>query len=212
MQLHGGLLGGCEAEAYRAEGGGRREEMASEAGRCDAAAVNGLIVSGPPGSGKTTLARALAAGVDRSVHLQTDQFFAAIARGFVQPWLAAAAGQNETAVRAIAAAAVEYMRGGYFVVVDGVVLPWALAIYRERCGDAGLALGLVVLLPGEDETARRGLARPEDHGLTDDVYRTMHSQFARAGFAAGEVIDSTGMEVGELVQEVGRRGLLPGQA
>ena len=45
-----------------------------------------LLVAGPPGAGKSTVAALVADRFERSVHLHTDDFYAWIARGYVEPW------------------------------------------------------------------------------------------------------------------------------
>ena len=126
-----------------------------------------LIVSGPPAAGKTTLAGLLARQQERGVHLATDYFFDVICAGYVAPWLVAAAAQNAT-------------------VIDGVVLPWALALYRTELARYGVRAHCVVLLPSAAVVIQRGLARVEQHGLTEAVYRQLHGQFV-AAFAGGDV-------------------------
>jgi adenylate kinase family enzyme len=46
-----------------------------------------LILTGPPGAGKTTPAYKLATDHERAVHLESDLFFDFIRAGFVEPWL-----------------------------------------------------------------------------------------------------------------------------
>jgi cytidylate kinase len=46
-----------------------------------------LIVTGPPGAGKSTVARALATRFDRSALVEGDAFFAFVASGAIPPWL-----------------------------------------------------------------------------------------------------------------------------
>jgi cytidylate kinase len=123
-----------------------------------------VVVTGPPGAGKSTVAERLAGLFDPSALVSGDDFFAFLRNGAVAPWLEAAHDQN-TAVVAAAAAATGRLAARCHVVYDGVLGPWFLEPF---VGSAGLGhLHYVVLLPPlrvclERVQARRG------HAFTDD--------------------------------------------
>jgi adenylate kinase family enzyme len=75
-----------------------------------------IVLTGPPGAGKTTVARVLAESLPTSVHLHADDFWHYIRRGRVEPYLAEAHQQNQTVMDAIAQAAFCYAAGGYQVI------------------------------------------------------------------------------------------------
>ncbi|MFN0148570.1 MAG: AAA family ATPase [Dehalococcoidia bacterium] len=159
-----------------------------------------FIISGPPAAGKSTAAHLLSQRFERGVHLVTDGFLEAITAGLIPPWLSESHGQNETLVRVAARAALAYAEGGYAVVIDGVVLPWAMAIYREECARAGVDPAFAVLLPAERETVRRFEGRPARGGLDREVVELMHRQFAAAFSASPEIVlDTTGETPAETV-------------
>lgn len=82
-----------------------------------------IVVTGPPGAGKTTVARFLSKLFEPSALVAGDDFFAFIDRGYIEPWTAEADHQNEIVVGAAAAAAGRLATGGYAVVYDGVIGP-----------------------------------------------------------------------------------------
>jgi len=140
-----------------------------------------VVVTGPPGAGKSTVAGLLADRFGHSVLVPGDAFFAFVARGAVEPWLPAAHGQNEVVTRAAAAAAGRYAAGGYGTVYDGVVGPWFLGDFAAT---AGLdCLHYAVLLPPAQRCAERVACRT-GHGFTDQAGTwQMHRQFAQAGIS-----------------------------
>jgi len=88
-----------------------------------------LILTGTPGAGKTTTAAALAAWRGSSkVHLHSDDFWHFIKHGAIQPYLPEAHCQNEVVLNVLANVAAGYAKGGYFVIVDGIVGPWFLVL------------------------------------------------------------------------------------
>lgn len=135
-----------------------------------------LIVTGPAGAGKSTVARLVAGALPLAVHLETDQFFDAVRGGFIPPWLPESQHQNEVITRACARSAATYAAGGYTVVVDGVVLPWALAIYRGELTRTRHELAL--LLPPLDTVLARGPQRAREREPDLDAYAQIHASFA----------------------------------
>jgi dephospho-CoA kinase len=78
-----------------------------------------LVVTGPPGAGKTTVARLVADRAEKAACVECDWFFTTIVRGHIAPWLGAADAQNRTVLQACAAAVAALALGGCTVVVDG---------------------------------------------------------------------------------------------
>jgi predicted kinase len=165
-----------------------------------------IVVSGPSGAGKTTVARILAeTRLSPSVHLHTDDFYAAVRQGFVPPYLPAAERQNEVVTGVVARAAAGYAAGGYRVVVDGVIGPWYLGAYREAAEEAGVGLAYVVLRPDRETALGRGASR-SPHPLTDrEVLGGIYDGFADLGPYEGHVLDSGGLTAEETADAVMER-------
>jgi predicted kinase len=159
-----------------------------------------VIVTGPPGAGKSTVARQLAEGApgDRAVHLHTDDFYAYIRKGFVEPWRPESMAQNVTIMTALAATAGIYAKGGYEVAVDGIVGPWFFDPWKAVAAEHGLDVRYVALLPSEAETVARATARTAPGAMTDpEVVRQMWRQFRAFPSPPGSVLDTTGQPARE---------------
>lgn len=161
-----------------------------------------LLVAGPPGAGKSTVAALLAAESELSVHLHTDDFYAWIAKGYVEPWRAESYEQNVLIFSVAAGAAERFAEGGYDVVVDGVLGMWGLDPWRAL----GRPVSYALLLPEPPVARQRAVDRGE-HPLKDlDVVEQMHAAFvAHLEGYERHVVDSTALDPAATAAEVRRR-------
>jgi predicted kinase len=158
-----------------------------------------LILSGPPGVGKTTVAGILAERSTRAVHLEADAFFHFIRTGHVEPWSPESHEQNGAVMRIVAQAAVGYASAGYFTIVDGIVIPgWFLEPMRDALHEGGHAVAYVVLRALPSTCAARVQSREGEPSLDADAIGQLWRSFADLGDLEQNVLGVDGMDAEEV--------------
>ena len=158
-----------------------------------------VVVTGPPGAGKSVVSEELAKRWEPSAVVAGDAFFGMIKRGYVLPWLPQARDQNTVIIEAAAAAAGR-MCGICSVVYDGVIGPWFLSTFVRATGLANLHY--VVLLPPLEVCLERVRSRV-GHGFADlQVTSDLYQQFADARVDHRHMITEAGSEPARLAEVI----------
>ncbi len=122
-----------------------------------------VVVSGPPGAGKSSVAERLVELLHPSALVPGDTFFALLRNGAIPPWLEEAHAQNTSVLQA-AAAATGRLAQHREVVYEGVVGPWFLGAFLREARVAHLHYAM--LLPPLEVCLERVRTR-QGHGFTD---------------------------------------------
>ena len=122
-----------------------------------------IVLTGPPGAGKSTVAEQLADLLDPCALVTGDEFFGFLRSGAISPWRKEAHAQNAAVIEA-AAAATGRLSGYCTVVYDGVVGPWFLDTFVAAAGVE--RLHYAVILPPLDVCLER-VSNRQRHGFTD---------------------------------------------
>ncbi|HWD26208.1 MAG TPA: AAA family ATPase [Rhizomicrobium sp.] len=135
-----------------------------------------LLISGPPGAGKTTVAKALAKAATRPVvHIEGDAFNAFLPLDVKPPMMRR---QRLSAMQAMMAAARPFSRAGQDTIVDFSIGPWFLPGVMPFLRDT--PLDYVILYPPKAICAARAAARKDGRMPDYEPYAEFYDAFRTA--------------------------------
>lgn len=143
------------------------------------------LITGIPAAGKTTVARALAARLERSAHIEGEQLWQQIVAGHETPSATTLEGeaerQYELVIRNQCLLARSYAEAGFTPILDFVVVTRShLEAYMNYL--AGGALRVVALTPSLDIVAQRDADRGSKTGSTwSPLDETLRTELSGAG-------------------------------
>jgi hypothetical protein len=158
-----------------------------------------LAITGPAGSGKSTVAGELAKQIDRCVNIDADVVKHMIVNGFTYGNEPEGVRQWQLLGTNIGVLAKNFQDAGYNVIINGYIneLAW------ENIQKYVILDHKVLLLPCVDKVTERDAGRHEDYRMGAEAVKEHHDYFSVASFYSGFTkIDSTGHAVDETIAAV----------
>lgn len=155
-----------------------------------------LLLTGPPASGKNTIADLLAKRLDRCAAIDVDQLRKMIVQPDSNTWESRERSkQEQLVVKNACSLAGNFLDAGYAVVISDVVTEASLDAYKTALSDN--IIKTVLLLPTEDEIMGRLLSRP-DYLSRGEVTSVYDQQARFTGY--DDKLDNTEVEPDDVVE------------
>ncbi|WP_438445261.1 AAA family ATPase [Gorillibacterium sp. sgz5001074] len=163
-----------------------------------------IIITGSPGTGKSTTASLVAkkSHFSKSVHMHTDDFYGYIRKGAIPPFLPESQEQNVIVMEAFLEAAKRFARGGFDVIIDGIVGPWFLEPWQKAVQDH-YEVHYIILRATKEETMNRAINRSKlDKDANTELVEKMWEQFNHLGPYESHIMDTTNQSTEQSVSTI----------
>ena len=110
--------------------------------------------------------------------------------------------QNLIVIEAFLEAAKRYVRGGYDVIVDGIIGPWFLEPWLNIVRE-GYEVHYIVLMTDKEETMKWAIERSKlDRKTNIELVEIMWEQFNNLGAYEKNILDTTQLSVEDTVSAI----------
>jgi gluconate kinase len=153
-----------------------------------------LILTGPPASGKSSVAEALAERYDRVAHVEVDTLRHFITpTGYIAPGRPGFERQQALAVRNACALAANFIAERIAVIIDDVIVSGSdLAMYLDGLRAAAAPVHVVHLMPRLEVCLERNRTRREGR-MNPERIETVYREMAAVAEPRGVTIDNSEM-------------------
>jgi len=163
-----------------------------------------IIITGSPGTGKSTTASIVAkeSNLSKSVHMHTDDFYHYIQKGAIPPFLPESQEQNFIVIEAFLEAAKRFARGGFDVIIDGIVGPWFLEPWLKAVQDH-YEVHYIILRATREVTMKRAINRTKlDKNSNMELVKKMWEPFNNLDRYESNIIDTTNQSIEQSVSTI----------
>src|SRR5690606_39131075 len=110
--------------------------------------------------------------------------------------------QNEIVIEAFLEAAKRFARGGYDVIIDGIVGPWFLKPWLKVVQE-NVEVHYIILRATKEETMKRAINRAKlDKNTNIEIVEQMWDQFNNLGTYESHIIDTTNQTTKQSVSAI----------
>ncbi len=158
-----------------------------------------LLITGPTGSGKTTVARRVAKLVDKCVNIDIDHVKHFIVTGFIYDETSEGDRQWQLLGDNLGALASNFVSAGYNVIINGYMHDSALIMLKGYVQ----ITDKVLLLPNMDVVVKRDDGRDEDIKMGAEMVKEHHNHLSSSDLYSDFIkLDTTHHTVEETVSKV----------
>ena len=155
------------------------------------------IVTGPPGSGKTTISKGIAKSLDKSVLLEGDEFYHHVVESFIPAWKE----NNHLDIfwKEVENSIKLYLDNGYDVVFNYIINDNKIIELKDIFKDYDIKF--VILLVDEKTILERDSLRPVDCQMKDRCIVLLNS-FLNKNYPDNNKLYTQDLTVEETVKEI----------